>query len=52
MCLCVHLCSLAYVKGSNCMSWGPPGSIVQIPGPEQLAWGLVGVFSAGAVEEV
>ncbi|KAI4810848.1 hypothetical protein KUCAC02_013776 [Chaenocephalus aceratus] len=29
------------------MSWGPPGSPVQILGPEQLAWGLVRVFGRG-----
>ncbi|KAJ4931363.1 hypothetical protein JOQ06_025660 [Pogonophryne albipinna] len=29
------------------MSWGPPGSPVQILGPEQLAWGLVRVFGGG-----
>lgn len=45
-CYCERLCAAAlclcvYMKGSNCVSWGPPGSTVQILGPEQLAWGLV-----------
>lgn len=35
------LCQCVYTKGSNCVSWGPPGSAVQIWGPEQLAGGLV-----------
>lgn len=42
MCLCAAtLCLCVYMKGSNCVSWGPPGSAVQILGSEQLAWGLV-----------
>lgn len=46
-CLCAPPCTCVYMKGSNCVSWGPPGSAVQILGPEQLAWGLVRVFSGG-----
>lgn len=48
-CLCMHVCLFVFlqcfnVTGSNCVSWGPPGSIVQVVGPEQLAWGVVRVF--------
>lgn len=47
VCVCVYVrayvrvCACLDTKGSNCVSWGPPGNVVQIWGPEQLAWGLV-----------
>ena len=56
VCVCVRACvcephrvSVCTQRGSNCVSWGPPGSTVQILGPEQLAWGLERVLGGGGV---